>query len=1030
MQKIFSSILLRTPLQSLSEVFSFENGLDPVFEEGLYLSSGDFWKEFLKREHLLGKDKEKMTRSFAKYWIRSCMRSTPFGTFAGSKLLSITQAATNITLDYSQNHTRKLRIDMNYLTQIIQSIAQLPAIQKQLKFYPNNSLYQLSDSFRYAEYIIENNTRKYELTSVNKEEILSSILDIAKQGCTIGTLVALVENSTGVNNEDAVSFIDEVISSQLLISELEPPVTGIEPLAGLIGQLTKFNGTDSILEKLTNIQFRINNPQEGVLFYQQTEELLKKSFPEIDTPKNTLQCDLFLSVGQSLINEDLVRTIVNQVEDLKSLSRVDKNLDLDNFKKKFIEKYEDAEQPFSIVLDADLGLGYANIQDQLAGGSALIDNLAVGSSSGTTTTDYNYVQPFVSRKYYEYLREGKDNIEITESELNWFKEQLTNINFPSSMYIMGSLLKNQEKIDKENFVFDLSSYSGPSGANLLGRFTSGNEEVRDFVYQILQKEEEGNPDALFAEVAHLPEARIGNILLRPVLRKYEIPYVGKSGADDQYQIPLDDLMIGVKNSQVVLRSKKHNKRVIPRLTTAHNYNFKSLPAYKFLCDLQAQGIAYPNQWDWGLLISQKHLPRVIYKNIVLQKARWIVEEKDIADLPTDKNEYGAYFDTLINQLRIPCTVVFKEGDNELLIDFKEEKCLDLLVHFINKKKSVVLEEFLFDRNNCPVSNMDNAPFCNELIIPVYQEKEAAKEELMTIGHGEKLVQRKFSPMSQWLYFKIYCGSKTAEIVLRDTIREFVETGIEEKFFEKFFFLRYRDDASHIRIRFFNLSVEKQQDLYKRFMESLQPLLDNDTVSKVMVDTYNRELERYGPYIIEESETLFFYDSLAVLRFVKLLEGNEGDKYRLLFALRGIDMLLSDFRLNLMQKKAIMIQLQTGYLKEFGDSALLKKQLNEKYRNHQSDIFSHLDIQKDAINEIEDAVSVFKIRSEMNEAVIMAILEKINNNHGQLVGLLASYIHMFVNRLYIAQQRKYELVVYYFLERYYTSQVAIQKSKIS
>ena len=43
------------------------------------------------------------------------------------------------------------------------------------------------------------------------------------------------------------------------------------------------------------------------------------------------------------------------------------------------------------------------------------------------------------------------------------------------------------------------------------------------------------------------------------------------------------------------------RRVIPRLTSAHNYDAGSLGVYRFLCALQGQGVAAGLAWDWGPL---------------------------------------------------------------------------------------------------------------------------------------------------------------------------------------------------------------------------------------------------------------------------------------------------------------------------------------------------------------------------------------------------------------------------------------------
>jgi SAM-dependent methyltransferase len=127
-----------------------------------------------------------------------------------------------------------------------------------------------------------------------------------------------------------------------------------------------------------------------------------------------------------------------------------------------------------------------------------------------------------------------------------------------------------------------------------------------------------DPDAVFAEVAHLPEGRIGNVLCRPVLRDYEIAYLGGSGAPPDRQLPAADLRVSVRDDRIVLRSVRLDREVIPRMTTAHNYTWRSLPVYRFLCLLQHQGVAAGLQWDWGPLAEAPFLPRVRCGRVVLR----------------------------------------------------------------------------------------------------------------------------------------------------------------------------------------------------------------------------------------------------------------------------------------------------------------------------------------------------------------------------------------------------------------------------
>ena len=74
---------------------------------------------------------------------------------------------------------------------------------------------------------------------------------------------------------------------------------------------------------------------------------------------------------------------------------------------------------------------------------------------------------------------------------------------------------------------------------LLARIEPERVVLRQHVEGHLRAEEALQPDAVFAEVVHLPEnGRTGNVILRPALRAYEIPYLGQSGVPAERQIPV------------------------------------------------------------------------------------------------------------------------------------------------------------------------------------------------------------------------------------------------------------------------------------------------------------------------------------------------------------------------------------------------------------------------------------------------------------------------------------------------------------
>jgi hypothetical protein len=233
-----------------------------------------------------------------------------------------------------------------------------------------------------------------------------------------------------------------------------------------------------------------------------------------------------------------------------------------------------------------------------------------------------------------------------------------------------------------------------------------------------------NPDVIYAEIVHLPESRIGNILLRPVLRPYEIPYLAKSGVSGEFELRPDDLYVSVKNNRIVLRSKRLNREIIPRMSTAHNYSGKNpMPVYHFLCDMQHQA----GRTGLGLFRNDAaqqldYLPRVVYKNCILSQARWTVHGKETKVFSgiRDDREFLSKVKEWQAVRNIPDNVLLSDGDNELYVDLNNLLSIRAWLSVVKKRPSFHLEEFLFDPAAAVVRGSEGV-FTNEFIFAFYRE---------------------------------------------------------------------------------------------------------------------------------------------------------------------------------------------------------------------------------------------------------------------------------------------------------------------
>jgi len=251
--------------------------------------------------------------------------------------------------------------------------------------------------------------------------------------------------------------------------------------------------------------------------------------------------------------------------------------------------------------------------------------------------------------------------------------------------------------------------------------------------------------------------------------------------------------------------------------------------------------------------------------------------------------------------------------------------------------------------------------------------------------------------------------------LVDKILPLAHRLLEKKIIVAWFFIRYSDPDFHLRVRFLLRSINDFGDVVTLARKQLSPFVKNCEVYKVVIDTYQREIERYGAKHIELSERVFHAGSECVAAILKLSIDNPAMRWKASFLL--VDSLLSSLGLDLERKMALIEEMNGSFLREFKFNIHNSKSLNEAYRkkrNTVSDIIQG--------NNLDDrTLSISKSIKTYTNTVAAIIGESPWNKLN-----IPSYIHMEMNRLFASNNRLNEMVVYNFLTRYYKSEIAKAK----
>ncbi len=705
----FPNILFRTPYfpfnyNSVKHIISSK-----IFAEALFFASPDLYQEKEKISQEV-KNKKKLI-SLNKYASRSMTRPTPFGLFAGCSLASIGDI-TNIYLSKQEKYRSNTRLDMDYICALVLYLEKNELIRKQLIYYPNESIYKLGDKLRYTEFKYKANKRVHTLSSIDKNEYVEHILHKSLAGATIKDIAeSIIDDDITV--EDATEFIIELIDNQLLRSELQIGVTGQDPLLNLQNHLQNLEGAENIKNAVSSILEllkQINTSFIGTRIesYNEVIEHIKKIGIEYN-PRYIFQTDLYKPVEYAHISNNTIKNITEVLLLLNKSANKLKKYNLSKFQTAFYDRYENRKVPLSEALDTELGLGYPIGLNEKSISPLVGDIILPNNNVSGGDIVLNKWNQLLLKKYIEIYTNKESWLNLSDDD---FLNLATNKAEFSSTFSCICEMINENDV----YLKGVSEHA----TKLLARFCHLDENIESHVKSITEMEQQLNSDVVYAEVVHLPQPRIGNILLRPILRKYEITYLAKAGTDNEYVIPISDLMISIEKGRLVLTSEKLNKEIIPCLSSAHNYRNESMPIYHFLCDMQHQKTQGGFSFSWGNLSPLfDYLPRVIYKNCILSRARWIIRKKQIQEwVRLSEKELVSAISCYREEKGIPDKIIISEFDNELFINFTDQLSIETFLSIGKKKEYLEIEEFLFDEKNAVVKSEEGV-FTNEFIISFY-----------------------------------------------------------------------------------------------------------------------------------------------------------------------------------------------------------------------------------------------------------------------------------------------------------------------
>ncbi|MDA1668148.1 lantibiotic dehydratase [Bacillus cereus] len=994
---------------------------DPLIQEAIFVSSSSLYESIVNWENITDKKRNKqILNSFIKYLIRMSTRPTPFGLFSGVTYGAL-DTHTSLTFGIPCSHKKRARPDMDWILSLIHKLEIEPSILKQLKVHTNSIILDAGGrlSIPYNSQCGKQNMGQpvqIEGVSIRKTPVTDIVLELAQEETHVNTIITVLKAEYPDTPEDKMyAMLLQLVEKEYLLTELRPPLMISSPFGYLLEKLATIQGIYELKENLNEIQSLINlyNEQQLGNGLETVKELHHK-MKKLAEAKNPLQVDLKLSNSPITLNNKVGEEIAKVAETLWKLSPDSLGLrHIEEYRGEFIEKYGPyREVPILELLDEDLGLGAPALYNYPESRRKPPQN--------DNKEQFNRENYLLSR-LLEASKSNKLEICLDEKDINELQSSKPKLEtLPKSLELYGNIVaESPEDIDNGDFQFVLGINPGSDGAGkTFGRFIDILEDETFMKsFQEIYIPERKSTDVIYAELVYLPAAgRAANVTLSHNLRDYEVVIGTNSSKETAYTLPVSDILVGATLDKFYLKSKSLGKQIIIKLS--HMLNIQSSPnIYRFLAEIESEGVRQWRPFMWYSFDSSPFLPRVRVGKSIISLAKWNINNKRLGfDKNIDFETWKTGFYQWVQKWNMPRFVYQTIADNRILLDIYNPLHLEQLYSEINHLKENELISLLEKETNTLTSwskDIEGSTYNIECVFPLMENQSIHSENILYLNQNLPPIQtnsdvvRKF-PGSEWLYVKLYGNASREEELICWHIKNFCTELEQKQIIEKYFFMRYADPDQHIRLRFYGDPNQLCKTVLPTLKQWFLSLQEEGLLQKVDICTYEREIERYGgPELIDMAEALFHDDSKCVsdLLFLTRIQGTklELDEIATVSVIHYLECFGLSFKDQLDWFNRIVSY--KDYVKDF-----------RKHRNTFMQIGNSNDHWSN-LRETEHGSEILMILEQRQESIYSFIekMKKVDQKqslYNNIEDILGSIIHLHLNRLLgIDRQREAKIMAF-------------------